>query len=391
MHDMTRCVVKPDVREEGFASLTTPVHRASTIVFDTAEAFSSRGERGLDGYSYGLHGTPTTRALEARINALEGGFHTFLAPSGQAANAFAMLAVLKPGQKVLITESCYPPVRDFALQDLARQSITVDFFDPLSLPDLEARLTPETGLVWCESPGSTTMEVQDISAIAALARRSGALVACDNTWATPLLFKPLAHGADIVTEALTKYFSGTSDILMGSISVREPALAQELRSQFGRYGVGVSPDDASHILRSMESMPLRLAHAGRVAQELAARFAADDLVEAVLLPSRPECPGHDVWQRDFAGVSGLFSVLFRPEALPHVAPALNGLTTFAIGASWGGSRSLMAPQPIREDRTSPRWQHTRSALRISTGLEDPRDLMADVDALLERIRERAGG
>ncbi len=152
MYDMTRCVTKPAVREDGFASLTTPVHRASTIVFDTAEAFASRGERGLDGYSYGLHGTPTTRALEARINALEGGLHTFLAPSGQAANAFAMLAVLKPGQKVLITESCYPPVRDFALQDLARQSISVEFFDPLSLRDLEARLAPETGLVWCRSP-----------------------------------------------------------------------------------------------------------------------------------------------------------------------------------------------------------------------------------------------
>ncbi len=205
------------------------------------------------------------------------------------------------------------------------------------------------------------------------------------------MFKPLEHGADIVTEALTKYFSGTSDILMGSISVRDPALAQSLRNQFGRYGVGVSPDDASHILRSMESMALRLAHAGRVAQELAARFAEDDLVEAVLLPSRPECPGHEIWKRDFAGVSGVFSVLFRPEAAAHVAPALNGLTTFAIGASWGGSHSLMAPQPIREDRTDPCWHHTRSALRISTGLEDPRDLMADVDALLERIREKAGG
>lgn len=388
MHDMTRCVMKPDVPEEGFSSLATPVHRASTIVFETAEAFESRGERGLDGYSYGLYGTPTTRALEARINALEGGFHTFLAPSGQAANAFAMLAVLKPGQRVLMAESCYPPARDFALQDLARQSIAVDFFDPLSLTGLSAKLTPETGLVWCESPGSTTMEVQDIPAIAALAHRSGALVGCDNTWATPLLFKPLEHGADIVTEALTKYFCGTSDILMGSVSVRDPELAHALRRQFGRYGVGVSADDASHILRSMESMPLRLAHAGRVAEELAARFAADDLVDAVLLPSRPECPGHAVWKRDFAGVSGVFSVLFCPPAVQHVPPALNGLATFAIGASWGGSRSLMAPLPIREYRTGPRWQDTRFALRVSAGLEDPRDLMADVDALLERIRTR---
>ncbi|MBP2301182.1 trans-sulfuration enzyme family protein [Azospirillum picis] len=390
MKDLTRCVVNPPVPAEGFDSLAVPVHRGSTIRFATSREYQSRGERGHAGYSYGLYGTPTTRTLEAKLTALEHGAWTVLLPSGQAANSFAMLPFLSAGDRVLIADSAYPPVRDFADRDLARLGIEAGYYDPTDVADLERRIDGRTRLVWCESPGSTTMEVQDLPAIAAVARRHGALVGCDNSWATPLNFKPLDHGADLVTEALTKYVGGHSDLLMGSLTVRDEALIPPIRGCLGRYGIGVSPDDASLVLRGLETLGVRMRHAAEGAAALAWRLSAHPMVRQVLYPPLAHSPGHDLWKRDFAGASGVFGVVFTDAAAPHVLPALDVLRTFAIGASWGGTRSLMAPMPIKRHRTARPWGGADLVLRISVGLEDPSDLLDDVAALLDEVSARTG-
>ena len=388
MKDLTRCVVNPSVPTEGFDSLSVPVHRASTIAFATADDYARRGERGHTGYSYGLYGTPTTRTLEAKLTALENGAWTFLLPSGQAANGFAMLPFLQAGDRVLIADTAYPPVRDFADRDLMRFGVEVAYYDPVSVADLERRIDGRTRIVWCESPGSTTMEVQDLPAVAAVAHRHGALVGCDNSWATPLNFKPLDHGADLVTEALTKYVSGHSDLLMGSLTVRSEALITPIRGALGRYGIGVSPDDASLVLRGMETLGVRMRQASGGALALAERLAGHPLVERVLYPPLASSPGHAVWKRDFLGASGVFSVVFTPVATPHVQPALDVLRTFAIGASWGGTRSLVAPMPVRRNRTVRPWNGDDLILRISVGLEDPSDLQDDLAAFLDDVTTR---
>src|SRR5690606_7934381 len=305
--------------------------------------------------------------------------------SGQAAITLAMLTFLAAGDRVLIADTAYPPVRDFAGKDLAKLGIEAVFYDPTSVAEVERLLDARTRLVWMESPGSTTMEVQDLPAIAAAAHRAGAIVGCDNTWASPLNFKPLAHGADIVVEALTKFFSGHSDVLMGSITLADADHARAVRATLGRYGIGVSPDDCSLVLRGMETMPVRLAHASRVAADLVERFAADPAVAQVLYPPRPDSPGHALWRRDFTGASSVFSVVFQPQAVPHVAGALDTLETFAIGASWGGTRSLMAPMPVRRFRTARPWAGDDLVLRVSIGLEDPADLAADIDRFLNHL------
>ena len=389
MNDLTKCVLTPEAPTEGFTPLGVGVHRASTIVFRNAAEYASRGERGHKGYSYGLYGTPTTRTLEAKLTSLEGGAWTFLAPSGQAANALAVLPFLSAGDHILIVDTAYPPMRDMAERDLRRLGIAVDFFDPLSVDDMKAKMTDATRMVWCESPGSTTMEILDLPGIAAIAHERGALVGIDNTWATPLNFKPLQHGADIVTEALTKFVSGHSDVLMGSITIRDEALIAPIRSLIGRMGIGVSPDDASLVLRGFETLGVRLRHSERVGLNFARRLAAHPLVERVLHPALDTFPGHAIWKRDFTGSSGVFSVLFRHDVSAHVAAALDALEVFVIGASWGGTRSLVAPMSIDGFRSATRWDGPETILRLSVGLEDQGELWADIERFLAEIGARA--
>jgi cystathionine beta-lyase len=385
MSDLTQCVLTPEVSTEGFAPLGVGVHRASTIVFKDAAAYASRLDRGYQGYSYGLYGTPTTRTLEAKLSSLEGGAWTFLTPSGQAANALAVLPFLASGDHILIADTAYPPMRDFAETDLRRMGIEVDFFDPLSPDDVASKMRQKTRIVWCESPGSTTMEILDLPRIVAIAHQRGALVGVDNTWATPLNFKPLQYGADIVTEALTKFVSGHSDVLMGSITVRDETLIGPMRACIGRMGIGVSPDDASLVLRGLETLGVRLRHSERVALAFARKIADHPLVEQVLYPALETSPGHEVWKRDFLGSSGVFSVVFKQAASQHVAAALDSLRLFAIGASWGGTRSLAAPMSVAGFRSATSWSGPDVVLRLSIGLEDENELWADIERLLARI------
>lgn len=388
MHDLTRCVHHPAVDEEGYASLAVPTHRASTIVYKDAASFAARKYRGFDGYTYGLHGTPTTRTLEAQLTALHGGVRTVLVPSGQAAVTIVMLSVLMPGDKVLIPDHVYPPVRSFCEDYLKPRGIDYAVYDPLIGAGIAALIDDATKLVWVESPGSGTMEVQDIAAIAKAAKAKGALVGCDNTWATPLIFKPLAHGADFACEALTKYVGGHSDLLLGSITVSDMDLRQKMKETLRAFGVGVSPDECQLALRGIETMGLRVAHMGRVSEDFAGRMTHSPAVEQVLHPALPSCPGHEFWKRDMGRSSGVFSIVLQPVAEATLEAALTALKVFAIGASWGGTRSLIAPMAVKGDRTVNPWTPEGMVLRISIGLEDADDLWNDLDALLVALEQR---
>ena len=386
MRDLTRCVHYPSVSMEGFASLAVPTHRASTIVYPDADSFAQRKSRGLDGYTYGLHGTPTTRTLEAQLTDLHEGVRTVLVPSGLAAITVVMLSVLVPGDNVLIPDTVYPPVRGFCHDYLRPRGISFKVYDPMLGAGIADFIDERTRLVWIESPGSGTMEVQDVPAIVNAAKTKGALVGCDNTWASPLLFKPLLHGADFAAEALTKYVGGHSDLLLGSITVKDLALRQRLKDTLRMLGIGVSPDEAALALRGLQTMGVRLAHMGRVSEDFARRLQSVPVVERVLHPALPSCPGHEFWTRDFKGSSAVFSIVLGKETEGWLPDALSKLRVFGIGASWGGTHSLIAPMAIKAERTVVPWMPEGPVLRLSIGLEDPDDLWTDLATLLEPHR-----
>lgn len=388
MHDGTLCVHHPDVSHHGYQSLAVPTYRASTIVYGDADSFAKRKDRGPDGYSYGLHGTPTTRTLEAQLTKLHGGVRTVLVPSGQAAVTVVMLSVLIPGDKVLIPDTAYPPVRGFCENYLKPRGIDYDVYDPMIGEGISEAIDDRTKLIWTESPGSGTMEVQDIPAIVRAAKAKGVLVGCDNTWASPLLFKPLAHGVDFVAEALTKYVGGHSDLLLGSITVADLDLRLKLKDTLRMVGIGVSPDEAQLALRGIETLGVRLAHMGRVSEDFAKRLDGLPAVARVLHPCLPSCRGHEFWKRDFAGSSAVFSVVLKPGVEARLGPALTAMKVFAIGASWGGTRSLIAPMAIKNDRTVTPWTLDGEVLRISVGLEDAEDLWCDLAGLFEALAEQ---
>ena len=385
MRDLTRCVHHPAIAAEGYASLAVATHRASTIVYPDAASFNARRHRGFDGYTYGLHGTPTTRTLEAQLSALHGGARTVLVPSGQAAAAMVFLALLLPGDRVLIPDNAYGPVRSLCRDWLAPRGVVFEAYDPMIGAGLAGLMDARTKLVWIESPGSATMEVGDVPALIRAAKAGGALVGCDNTWCSPLLFKPLAHGADIAVEALTKYVGGHSDLLLGSITVADVALRDRIEMTMRELGIGVSPDEVALALRGIETMGVRLAHIGRVSEDFAQRLRGHAAVARVLHPAVPDCPGHDIWKRDIGRSSGVFTLLLRPGVEVRLDAALGGLEVFAIGASWGGTRSLLATQEVAGERSAVPWTEPGTLLRVSIGLEDEADLWADLSGLLDRL------
>ena len=385
MHDLTRCVHHPAVPQDGFSSLAVPTYRASTIVYPDAATFAARSGRGFDGYTYGLHGTPTTRTLEAQLTELHGGVRTVLVPSGQAGVTVVMLSFLLPGDRVLIPDTVYPPVRSFCVDYLEPRGILHTVYDPLIGAGIAALIDETTKLVWVESPGSGTMEVQDVPAIAAAAKARNVLVGCDNTWCTPLLFKPLEHGCDFAMEALTKYVGGHSDLLLGSITVKDIALRQRMKEVLRGIGIGVSPDEASLALRGIETMGVRLAHVGRVSAMFARWLQGHPAVDQVLHPCLASCPGHEIWARDIKGSGGVFSIVLKPGMEAKLDAALTALSVFAIGASWGGTRSLVAPMAVKADRTVRPWTHDGTILRISVGLEQEEELWRDLDTMLAAL------
>jgi cystathionine beta-lyase len=369
----------------GFASLVTPVFRGSTTVFPSAADAIDHWNHDEAPYSYGLYGTPTALELAARIAELESGYRTFLTPGGQSAIALIYFALLSAGDHALIPESIYGPNRDFATEVLSRFGVEVEFYPPMLGAAVAQRFRTNTRLIWCESPGSVTMEVQDVPAIVNVAHSAGILVVLDNTYAAGVLFDALAHGVDVTMQALTKYVGGHSDLLLGSVTVGNDELYQRIGATWQRLGSAVSPDDCALALRGLQTMAVRLAAIEKSALQVARWLAARPEVEIVLHPALASCPGHQFWARDFTGSAGVFSlVLADSYKVADVVAFIDRLQLFPVGYSWGGVTSLAVPWIGGPGR--PNWGHGDRLVRLSIGLEDPHDLIEDLKSAFESQR-----
>jgi cysteine-S-conjugate beta-lyase len=380
----------------GFDAPQPGVFKASTIIFANTAAMRARNWKEKVGYTYGLHGTPTTFTLEERIATLEGGLHTVLVPSGLAAIALTDMALLKSGDEVLIPDNAYHPSKEFARHELAGWGIAHRTYDPMDANALAAMLTPQTKLVWIEPPGSITMEFPDLPNLMRAARSQGALVALDNTWGAGLAFNPFrlegegegksegALAADISIQALTKYPSGGGDLLMGSVTTRDPALHLRLNAAHMRMGWGVAANDAEAVLRALPSIVIRYEAADRTGRALAAWWAARPEAARVLHPALEGSPGHDHWRALCTQAAGLFSVVFdERHSARQVDAFVDALKLFKIGFSWAGPVSLAVPYDLSLSRKSLPWRGT--LVRFSIGLESADDLMADCAQALEAL------
>ena len=362
---------------EGYESLVPPVYRGSTVVFPDSSSTRSGWNQEELGYTYGVHGTPTTVELAARIAELEGGTRTLLVPSGLAAIGLVDLAFLSAGSHVLIPENVYSPNRVLAVELLCRFGIEASFYPPEIGGGIAEYFRANTHLVWTESPGSITMEVQDVPAICAAAGEHGIPVALDNTWSAGVLFQAFDHGVDVSVQAATKYLGGHSDLLLGSATVRDRAHLERLGEVRARLGLAVSPDDCSLGLRGMTTLAVRLEHVERSALEIARWLADRPEVQTVLHPAMESCPGHDLWKRDFAGSSGLFSLVIKPEfSGVQVRAFVDALELFKIGYSWGGVASLALAYDLRQVRSG--TDYGDRLVRLNIGLESTADLIADL-------------
>ncbi|MEC9369414.1 MAG: cystathionine beta-lyase [Pseudomonadota bacterium] len=364
--------------QHGFVN--TPIYRGSTVLFPSVERLQARDAE----YTYGRRGTPTLRALETAISELEHGDATVLTPSGLSAIACAFLAFAKAGDHILVSDSVYQPTRKLCDNLLKRMGVTTSFYDPRIGAEIESLFTAKTRLVYCESPGSQTFEMQDIPAIAERAHQRGIMVVADNTWATPLYCNPLELGADAVIHAGTKYFCGHADANLGSITVRK-AYANDLRMSHGDMGICAGPEDTFLCLRGLRSLSVRLEQHRRNAIEMAEWIAARAEVVRVLHPAFASHEGHDLWKRDFSGSTGLFSVILRAHPAKAIGAMLDSLELFGMGYSWGGYESLVIPFDPSGYRSATKWEAEGPALRFHIGLEDTADLKADLERGFEAL------
>ncbi len=361
----------------GFRSLVPGTERASTVLFENTGKWKTRSGFDESIYTYGTSGTPTTRDLQNRIAEWEGGFNTVLFPSGLAAVAYAFLPFVEPGDHVLIPSNVYDPVKTLANGLLKRMNVTVEQYDPLVGAGIAAQIKPNTKVVWVETPGSITMEVSDLPAIAAAAHAAGALVAIDNTYSAGWYLRAFELGADISVHALTKYPAGHSDLVMGSITTKDEATWRRVKDMALQTGQCCAPDDIYLVLRGLPTMPLRIQHTERVALDLARWLATQPAVKLVLHPALPDCPGHEVWNRDFTGSTGVFSfVLHDQYDADAAARFIDALEFFGVGASWGGIGSLALTYDLAKSRTN--WPHKGALIRLNIGLEDESDLRDDL-------------
>lgn len=367
---------------DGFRSLSPAVWRASTVLFDNIADFTTRKERLFDGYTYGVTGTPTTRALEERIAALEGASFCVAAPSGQAALCLVGLALLSAGDHVLIADSAYGPLRTFARDYLQRFGIESETYDPATGEEIASLVKPNTKVIFMESPGSITMEMQDIPAIVKVARTAGILTVLDNSWASPLGFQGVPAGVDVVVEAASKLLSGHSDLLLGSIATDSRGLYEKFRTAQSVLGQAVSPDDCFLALRGLETLQLRYAHQCASALEIASHLSADERVEAVLFPPRPGDRGHNRWAASFQGGGCVLSFVPQFQSTEQISRFFGALEVFQIGASWGGVHSLAAYYPEAEQARRQFCQIVGGIVRLSVGVEPVDQLVADLEQAL---------
>jgi cystathionine beta-lyase len=370
---------------QGYGSLVTPVYRGSTTLFPSAAAVRDTWDQHRVGYTYGLYGTPTVLELAARICELESGKHTILTPGGQNAIALVNLAMLQAGDHMLIPASVYFPNRKLAATLLARFGVSASYYDPMIGAGIAALIQPNTRLVWCESPGSITMEVQDLPAIVAAGHARGLRVVLDNTWSAGVLLDAFQHGVDITMQAVTKYIGGHSDLLLGSVTVRDDALYQKLGAAQQVLGSNVSPDDCSLALRGLQTLGVRLGAIEGSALKVAKWLAERTEVERVLHPALESCPGHEFWKRDFLGSSGVFSIVFKPgPTQEQVFAFVDALQLFKVGYSWAGVTSLAVAYDIGRIPGRPPYEHR--IVRLSIGLEATEDLLGDLEQALGKLK-----
>lgn len=381
MDERTRVLAagRDPVRNEG--AVAPPLHRHSTVVLERyADLYRD------DIRTYGLEGGAVHEALRTALIEVEGGAGCELVPSGLSACALALMAFVSAGDHVLVPDSVYGPTRRLLRNTLARFGVSADWYDPrIDGPGLEALLRPTTRMVWFESPGSLTFEVQDVPALAAVCAARGIMTAIDNTWAGGVYFKPFDHGVDLSIQALTKYQAGHADVLAGAVLSRTPAQAKRVRATFKELGLGLSPDDAALILRGMRTMHLRMAAQDASARAIAGWLETRPEVAAVLHPALPSSPDHALWRRDFTGAAGLFGVVLHPVEEARIAAKLEGYRLFSMGFSWGGYESLVIPCDQQLGQRTIPWRAVGPLLRYSIGLETPADLIADLEAGFARL------
>lgn len=366
-------------------AVNTPVYRASTILFDTVSDMEAAERGEYPGITYGLHGLPTVCDLQTAVAALEGGHAALAVASGLAAITLSLLATTRPGDHLLVTDSVYGPTRRFCDRQLTRLGVEVSYYDPLAGAAIEHEFRSNTRVVFTESPGSLSFEVQDLPAIAEVAHRRGALVLLDNTWATPLGFPAFARGADISLQAGTKYLGGHSDVLVGLITCSKQTFP-DLHRLWTDMGVAASSDDCFLALRGLRTLALRLERQTQSALTIARWLRSRPEVDEVIFPALEGSRGHEQWRRDFSGACGLFGVMLKPVAKVRVDAMLDGLRLFRMGWSWGGFESLVILAHPERIRTATPWQANGPYLRLHVGVEDPRDLIADLADGFERLR-----
>ena len=377
----TRLIHANERPSKPFRSLTTPVYRGSTVLFERF-ADASDDWRQTTGHTYGQYGTPTTLELGARVAQLEGARHSFIVPGGQTAISLVYLSYCRSGSHALLPRNAYGPNTELAHELLRGLGIEVEVYEPGIGGGIAARIRDNTALIWCESPGSITMEIEDVPAIVRAAHARGVLVALDNTYAAGVLFDAFAHGVDVSVQALTKFVGGHSDLLLGSVSVANEQGFERVGQTLSQLGLCTSPDDCSLALRGMQTLAVRLDRLEQTALRVAAWLKSRPEVELVLHPAFADCPGHAIWKRDFTGSSSIFSVVLRPEWAPtRIASWMESLALFQMGFSWGGVASLVMAYPklsrLPEGRGS-------RLVRLNVGLEQAEDLIEDLAQAFDR-------
>ena len=392
----THLIHHPYRAPEGFDAVAPGVHKASTVFFPNVHALRTQEWVDKSGYTYGLHGTPTTFVLEERIATLEGGSHCVLAPSGLAAVSLVDMAFLRQGEELLIPDNAYGPNKSFASGELAAWGITHRFYDAQNPQDLASKIGPATRLVWLEAPGSITLEYPDLPALVDVVRQANEqraqgsrsiITALDNTWGAGIAFDPFAMGVDVSMQALTKYPSGGADVLMGSVVTRDERLHRQVLMTHMRLGLGVSGNDTELVLRGLPSIALRYQAQDATTRALAAWMQSQSGVAQVLHPALPGSPGHAHWARDAKAAACLFSLVFDERFdQARIDAFCDSLRLFKLGWSWAGPISLCAPYDVPSMRKGP-WPHKGGLVRFAIGLEAVADLQADLAQALERLNQ----
>ena len=382
MHWRTKLLDPTPRARRDYASLATPIYRGSTVLFNEQSAVTDDWRQAENGYSYGLYGTPTTLELASRIAEIEGARETFIVPGGQAAIALIYLSYCQSGSHALVPFSAYGPNKAIAEGLMRGFGVEVEEYDPMIGAGISGLIRENTKLIWCESPGSVTMEIQDIPAIVSAAQSMDVAVALDNTYSAGVMFDAFSYGVDVSMQALTKYVGGHSDLLLGAVSARDDSAYSKLGPVYQQLGLAVSPDDCGLALRGIQTLGVRLDALETSTLQIANWLAKHPLIEKVLHPALPTCPGHKIWKRDFSGSSSVFSFVFKNYiSVAHAETFINSLEVFRIGMSWGGVHSLAVIYP---DLLRPNKDFSGAIVRLNIGLEQTDDLISDLSQALQK-------